>query len=156
MKEKAFSFTQDYQVMNPNKEVEFVIKGKPFSWGNKLSFRDTSGRELALIDQKMSFLKPSYQIIINGNVFAEVIKEFSWFNKKFTLDVPGPNDYEIDGSFWNYDYRFHRGGKVVAEVSKKHFSWTDTYGIEIDDDEDYLSILCTVIVIDLVCHEDSD
>ena len=34
--------------------------------------------------------------------FAEVIKEFSWFKSKFTLDVPGPNDYTIGGSFWEF------------------------------------------------------
>ena len=53
-------------------------------------------------------------------LFAEVIKEFSWFSKTLTLDVPGPNDYVIDGSFWQNHYEFTRSGRVVAKVAKEY------------------------------------
>ena len=42
----------------------------------------------------------------------------------------------------------------MARVSKAYFSWSDTYGIDIDDDEDDVTILATAVVIDLVCHDD--
>ena len=89
-----------------------------------------------------------------NKVFAEVAKEFSWFKSKFTLDVPGPNDYEITGSFWDHEYAFQRRGDAVATVSKAYWSWSDTYGVDIVDGEDDVAILATVLVIDLVCHED--
>lgn len=60
----------------------------------------------------------------------------SWFKAKFKLDVPGPNDYEITGDFWDHEYEFLRGGDTVATVSKKHWSWADTYGVDIVADED--------------------
>ena len=47
-----------------------------------------------------------------------------------------------------------RQGREVARVSKAYFSWSDTYGIDIDDDEDDITILATAVVIDLVCHDD--
>ena len=88
-------------------------------------------------------------------MFAEVIKEWTWFNKKFTLDVPGPNDYTIQGSFWDHEFTFERAGRIVATVSKKYWSWTDTYGVDIQDGEDEESILATCIVIDLVLDDQS-
>lgn len=96
--------------------------GQPFSWGTKLSFQDLSGKELAFISQKLLSWKPRYKIHRGGYMFADVVKEFSWFSKKFTLEVPGPNDYSIDGSFWQHEYKFVRGGQQVAAVSKEYFS----------------------------------
>ena len=44
----------------------------------------------------------------------------------------------------------------MAEVSKRWFSWTDTYGIDVRDEDDALLVLCSAVVIDLVCHGDDD
>jgi uncharacterized protein YxjI len=40
-------------------------------------------------------------------------------------------------------------------VSKAFFSFGDTYGIDIVPGEDDISILATVVVIDLVCHDEN-
>ena len=52
--------------------------------------------------------------------------------------------------------RFERGGRTVANVSKKYWSWSDTYGIDIVEGEDVVSILATCVVIDLVLHDDKN
>ena len=153
MKQKFWSWGDDFTIKDENGNDAFLVDGKVFSWGDKLSFQDMHGKELAYIAQKMLSWKPRYEIFRDGSKFAEVIKEFSWFKSKFTLDVPGPNDYTIAGSFWQHEYEFQRGGSMVARVSKEYFSWTDTYGIEIIDGEDDIAILVTCIVIDLVCHD---
>ena len=43
---------------------------------------------------------------------------------------------------------------VVATVSKRWFSWTDTYGIEIAPGEDPVLILASAVVVDQSCHPD--
>ena len=58
------------------------------------------------------------------------IKAFCWFNKNFTLDVLGRNDYAIEGFFWRHEYEFIRGGRWVAVVSKARWVWSDTYDID--------------------------
>ncbi len=156
IKEKFWSFGDDFHISDEKGRPIFLVDGQAFSWGDKLSFQDTQGNELAFISQKLLTWKPKYEIYRNGQLFAEVVKEFSWFSKEFTLDVPGPNDYLIDGSFWQHDYEFTRGGRTVAVVSKAFWSWTDTYGVEIEDGEDDVAILCTAIVIDQVLHDDKD
>ena len=155
MRQKFFAFGDDFLIKDEHGTDVYFVDGKAFSWGDKLSFqRNDTREEIAFIAQKLWSFKPKYEIHRNGVVFAEVIKEFTWFNSKFTLDVPGPNDYEITGSFWKHEYSFSRQGRTVASVSKKWFSLTDTYGIDIVSGEDDVAILATAIVVDLVCHDE--
>tara|TARA_R110002072_G_scaffold174303_7_gene329570 strand:+ start:11692 stop:12174 length:483 start_codon:yes stop_codon:yes gene_type:complete len=156
IKEKFWSWGNDFTITDEHGRDLYRIDGKAFSWGDKLSFQDMTGRELAFISQKLMTLMPRYQILIDGKVFAEVVKKFSWLKKKFVLDVPGPNDYAIDGSFWAHEFTFERRGRTVATVSKKHWAWTDSYGVDIADGEDAVSILCACIVIDQVLHDEED
>ncbi len=153
IKERFWSWGNDFYIHNEDKQPVFFVDGEAFSWGNKLSVQDMEGNELAFISQKLLSWKPKYEIYRNGRLFAEVVKEFSWLNQKFTLDVPGPNDYSVEGSFWRHDYSFSRRGRVVAKVAKEYWTWADTYGIDIVDGEDDISILCTAIVIDQVLHD---
>jgi uncharacterized protein YxjI len=153
IKEKFWSWGNDFTITDENEVDQFLVDGKAFSWGDKLSFQDMNGKELAFISQKMLSFKPRYEIIIDGSAFAEVVKEWSWFKRKFTLDVPGPNDYEIEGSFWEHEFEFTRSGQRVASVSKNYWGWTDSYGVNVTEGEDDVSILCTCIVIDQVLHD---
>ncbi|OUT54500.1 MAG: hypothetical protein CBB71_22425 [Rhodopirellula sp. TMED11] len=155
IKEKFWSWGNDFDITDRSGQPCFHVDGKAFSWGDKLSFQDLQGNELAFISQKMMSLMPRYRIMVNGEVFAEVLKEFSWFKQKFTLDVPGPNDYSITGSFWQHEFEFERFGRTVARVSKNHWGWTDSYGVDIIENEDDVSILCSCIVIDQVLHDDN-
>ena len=156
IKEKFWSWGNKFTITDEQNNSRFVVDGQAFSWGDKLSFQDPEGNELAFINQRLISLMPRYQILTNGTVFAEVIKEFSWFQQKFKLDVPGPNDYEIDGSFWQHEFNFTRSGRKVASVSKKLWAWTDSYGVNIVDGEDDVSILCACIVIDQVLQDENN
>jgi len=154
IKERFWSWGDDFHIYDCNRQPVFFVDGRAFSWGDKLSFQDLAGQELAFISQKLLTWKPKYEIYRNGALFAEVTKEFSWIRKKFTLDVPGPNDYSIEGSFWRHEYTFTRGDRCVAMVSKAIWAWSDTYGVDIAEGEDDVSILCTAIVIDQVLHDE--
>ena len=83
-------------------------------------------------------------------------KHFTLFKTRFSVDVPGPDDLEAEGSFLEYNYHFSRGGSTVAEVSKRWFALRDTYGVEISEGEDDVLILASTVVIDMVCHTDKD
>ena len=100
---------------------------------------------------------PTYELHRGGQLYATVKKKlFTFFKCKFEVDIPGPNDLEAEGDFLDHEYTFTRHGAVVASVSKRWFSWTDTYGIDVAAGEDDILILASTIVIDLVCHNDKD
>lgn len=154
MKEKFWSIGDEFTISDLNGTPHFWVKGQAFSWGDKLSFQDMQGNELAFISQKLFSFMPRYEIYRRSELFAQVTKEFSWFNKEFLLDVPGPNDYQINGNFWAHEYTFQRAHGNVARVSKEYFSWSDTYGVDIADGEDDIAILCAVLVIDQVLDDE--
>ena len=78
---------------------------------------------------------------------------FTVFRASFTVDVPGPDDLEAQGSFMDHEYTFTRGGKTVATVSKAWFSFTDSYGVDVAPGEDDVLILASTVVIDMCCHQ---
>lgn len=143
----------DFTIKDHSGNDVFRVDGKAFSLGDKLSFQDMSGNELAFISQKLLSFKKTYELYRSESLFATVVKELSFFKSKFTVDVPGPNDYEVKGDFMSHEYAFIRSGNEVASVSKQFFSWADTYGIDIVDGEDDVTILATAVIIDLVCHD---
>lgn len=155
MKQKLFSWGDDFTIKNEAGEPVFFVDGRAFSIGDKLSFQDMQKNELAFIRQKLLSWGPTYEITRNG-VLAAVVKKhlFTLFRCKFTVDVPGPDDLEAQGSFLDMEYTFNRAGETVAEVSKRWFSFTDTYGVDIREGEDDVLILASTVVIDMVCHSD--
>ncbi len=157
MKQKMFSFGDDFTITNESGEGVFFVDGKALSIGDKLSFQDMQGKELAFIKQKLFNIARTYEIHRDGKLAAVVKKQlFALIHHRFTVDVPGPNDLEANGSFTDHEYTFSRGGHTVATVSKRWFSWTDTYGVDIADGEDDILILASSVVVDMACHPDDN
>jgi uncharacterized protein YxjI len=156
MRQKLLSLADNFTIKDENERDAFLVKGKLFSFGDKLSFQDTEGNELVYIDQRLLNWSPTYELW-KGEELLAVVKRalFSFIHHRFTVDVPGPDDLEAEGDFLDHEYAFTRGERLAATVSKRWFAWTDTYGIEIADGEDPVLILASAIVVDMVCHGDN-
>jgi uncharacterized protein YxjI len=155
MKEKLFAFGDDFTIQDENGNDVYFVDGKAFSIGDQLSFQDMKGNELAYIKQKVFAWGKTYEIYRSGVLAAVVKKEmFTFFKCRFTVDVPGPDDLEANGDFLDHEYSFNRGDRTVAAVSKKWFSWTDTYGVDVADGEDPVLVLASAVVVDQACHPD--
>jgi uncharacterized protein YxjI len=155
MRERLLSWGDDFTIKDTDGRDVYFVDGRVFSIGDKLSFKDMAGSELIRIEQKLLSFGPQYEIIRGGDTVAVVKKHlFTLFRARFTVDVPGPDDLEAAGNFLDHDYSFSRGGREVARASKKWVSLTDTYAIDIADDEDPVLILAAAVVIDLVSHPD--
>jgi uncharacterized protein YxjI len=150
LKQKLFSLGGAFYIKDDQERDVFLVEGKVFSFGHQLSFRDMSGNELAFIRQKVLAWGPTYEIYRDGQLFAIVKKElFTFFKHVFTIDVPGPDDLVAEGDFMDLEFTFSRSERTVAVVSRQWFSWADTYGVEIAEGEDDLTILASTIVIDM-------
>jgi uncharacterized protein YxjI len=156
MRQKLLSLADNFTIKNEQEQDVFLVKGKLFSFGDKLSFQDLAGNELVFIDQRLLNWSPTYELWRQAELLAVVKRElFSFIHHRFTVDVPGPNDLEAEGDFLDHEYTITRGGSVLATVSKRWFSWADTYGIEIADGQDDVLLLATAVVVDMVCHDDN-
>lgn len=155
MKEKFFALGNDFRIKDENGNDLFYVDGKAFTIGDKLSFQNMNGNELAFIRQKLLSWGKTYEIY-RGGALAAIVKKhkFTLFRCKFSVDVPGPDDLEASGDFLDHEYTFRRGKREVATVSKRWFSWNDTYGIDVATGEDDVLILASAVVIDQICHDD--
>lgn len=154
MRQDLFRLGDDYTIRDESGRERYQVDGKAFTIGAKLSFQDTNGRELLWIEQKLFRWGKTFEIQRDGKTIALVRKKpLTFLKARFTIDVPGPDDLEAEGSLLDREYQFTRHGKRVAEVSKRWFQFADTYGVEIADGEDDVLLLAAAVVVDQSCHE---
>ena len=157
LRQDLFSFGDDFTIKDDDGNAAYHVDGKAFTLlREKLAFEDMQGHELAFIRERIIAMTPSYEILRNGEVVAVVKKDwFNVFRCGFTVDVPGPDDLEAQGSLLDHEYTFTRGSRTVATVSKRWFSFTDTYGVEVETGEDPVLILASTVIIDMISHADA-
>ena len=139
----------NFEIWDEKDELAFVVRGKILSFGHDLTLETPQGVEVARIKQRLMNFMPTYEMYLGEKHYATITRKFSWFKKRFLLDVPGPNDYEVEGDFWNYEYEFRRKSGVVARVFRKMWSMTGVYEVDIAKGEDVVSVLAAVVVINL-------
>ena len=150
IREKFFHITEDSVISDENQQPVFQVNGKLFSIHNTLTMRDMQGNEVATVRKHLIALRPTYEILHGGQEVAEVRKRFfTPFGDRFVIDIPGPDDLEMKGNIFEHEYQVTRGGNVVATVSKRWFSLTDTYAVEIAAGENVPVILASVLALDL-------
>jgi uncharacterized protein YxjI len=155
MRQKLLSFGDDFSIKDAEGRDVLYVDGKVLSLGDKLIFKDPQGEEVARVTERLLSIGPAWEVSRGGKPYATVKKSlFSILHCKFTVDVPGPDDLEARGNLFDHEYTFTRDGRVVAEVSKKWFSFTDSYGVDVAEGEDDVLILACAVVIDMACHKD--
>ena len=125
IKQKILSFKDEFTIYNAQGQELFYVEEKLLSFGKKFFMRDREGREVLSIEEK----------------------DVSFFRPKYTIQGL---DWEIQGDFLAHDYRITEDGRTIANVSKAYLSWSDTYQIDIVDEEYVDVLLGIVIVIDAV------
>jgi uncharacterized protein YxjI len=70
--------------------------------------------------------------------------------ERWKVEVDEGDDIEVQGNILDHEYELERGGRKVAEVSKKWFRVRDTYGIEIAPDADLLLTVAVAVTLDVM------
>ena len=152
LKQKVFSFKDRATVKDEREQDRYEIEGKIFSIGKNLTIRDMSGREVAILKQKVVTLMPKFFITMGGRQVAEIKKKFTLLHPKYLIEGPG---WEVEGNFTEHDYSIKASGKEVARVHKAWISWGDSYEITIQTGVDEVLVLATVLAIDAVLDSQS-
>lgn len=152
LRQKIFSLSDKFYIKDEKENPRYYVESKIFSFGDKLKLFDLEGTELTYIEQKVLRFLPEYNIYKLGKLVATVKKELTFFRPKFNIESKY-GDFTIEGDFFGHDFSILKNGKPVAFVSKKWFSFTDTYCVDIVADEDHPFILSLAIVLDQVLHD---
>lgn len=145
IEQKVFTFADHFNIFDEFGNVKYTCEGEFFSFGKKLHVYDTSGDEVAYIEQRLLSFLPTYTIYVRGMEVGEVKKEFSFFTPKYY--VYGL-DWNVEGEFLSHDYFVTRNGEPIVEIHKEWFTFGDCYSMDINDDYDEVLALSVCLAID--------
>lgn len=153
IKQKVWSIKDRFTVYDELQNVLYTAESKVFSVSKQFWLKDNNDNLLRYIHSKVWSILPRFYVEAEegGDILATINQEWSFFHKKFTI---AEYDWHVLGDFFDHEYSIRKGdaktGPIVATVSKRWFSWGDTYQISIVDDSDIPDVLCTILVIDYV------
>ena len=147
IKEKVFTWGDQFTVKDERGNDRYVVEGEVFSWGKKLHVYDMTGREVAAIRQEVWSFLPRYYVFCGDRQVAEIKKEFTFFFPKYRIDGLG---WEINGSFMAHEYEITQSGRTIVSISKEWMTWGDSYELNITNPSDEIVALAVVLTIDCV------
>jgi uncharacterized protein YxjI len=121
-----------------------------------LVFEDAKGKKLAQIQERLLAIKDTMAVEdADGNQVAVIKKALiAPFRDRWDVKVKNGPDLDVQGNILDHEYTIKQGRERVAEISKKWFRLTDTYGVEIDPGQNDILILSIAIAIDMMTHDD--
>jgi uncharacterized protein YxjI len=155
IRQRIFSLTDSFTIKDELQNDRYLVRGSFFSLGDKLRIYDLLGNELVYIEQKLFRLMPEYEIYLAGKLAGRVKKKFTLFSHRFEIESELGN-YTVEGDFFGLDFTIRKNNYPAAVVSKKFFSLSDTYGVEIGEQENEVFMLALVIVIDQTIHDNKN
>lgn len=148
LRNKLFSIGGDSWITDETGHHVYFVDGAAISIGRRLTIKDMDRNEVAAIHQELIALTPTFEIHTARGIKAHISMRLLTLTDRMKIDVTGGPDLEVHGNLFHHEYDIEQGGRRVAHVSKAWISLTDSYGIEIADDEDQVLILACAVVID--------
>jgi uncharacterized protein YxjI len=150
MREKIVSIGDDFWIEDEHRQKVFKVDGKALRIRKTLKFEDLRGQTLCQIQERKLRIKDSMEVEdANGKQVAMVKKALiSPIRDRFTVKIKNGPDLEVKGNILDHEYTIGEGRDKVAQVSKKWFRVRDTYGVEVDPNQDDIVILAVTVCID--------
>jgi len=151
MREKIFAIGDDFWIEDDAGAKVYKVNGKALHLRQTFILEDPTGGELAKIQEKKLAIRDTMHIEIDGRT-ATVHKRLIGIRDRYLVDFDEGDDYKAKGNFVDHEYEIEREGTTVAHVSKKWFRVRDTYGVEIDADQDPALLLAITVCIDAMAR----
>lgn len=144
-KQRVFSWLDSYDIYDEAGNVVYEVKGK-LAWGHCLKIYDTYKNEIGTVQEKVFTFMPKFEVYQGTQYLGCISKEFAFFKPKYNIDY---NGWRIEGDFWEWDYSImDHSGLQVAKITKELFHLSDTYVIDVAEEQNALSALMFVLAID--------
>jgi uncharacterized protein YxjI len=156
IRQKLFSIGDDFWIEDQKGRRVFKVDGKALRLRKTLIFEDMHGNKLCQIQERWLPIKETMAIDGPDGKQMAVVKKalITPFRDKWDVKVNDGPDLDVQGNIFDLEYSIKQGWNKVAQVSKKWFRLTDTYGVEIDDGQNDILILAIAVAIDMMAHDD--
>ena len=154
MREKLLAIGDDFWIENEQGERAYKVNGKAVRFRDTFVLEDTSGGEVARIQERKLTIRDKIAIERGGDTAATVHKALVGIRDRFAIDVEHGDDMKAHGNVVDHEYEIERDGDTVATISKKWFRVRESYGVDIAPGEDVPLILAITVAIDALTSRD--
>ena len=152
LKEKVFTLKERFNVTNEEEQTLYIVEGKLLSWGHQLDIADANGAHVAHVRQKVLALLPRYFITCEGMEEMELKGHLNIVHPHYTLETPD-GDWEVRGDFLQHEYTIKKGEEEIAAVTRKWFSFGDSYTLDVAEDKNVVPALCVMVALDCILED---
>ncbi|WP_088889642.1 LURP-one-related/scramblase family protein [Leptolyngbya ohadii] len=154
MRQSLISIGDNFWIENDRGERTFKVDGKMLRVRDTLYLEDMQGNVLCKIQQKLLSIRDTMTIEADSGESLATIKKalISPIRERWTVKIGNGPDLTIKGNVLDFEYEIDDGDRKVAEVSKKWFRLTDTYGVQIEPSQNDVLILAATVAIDMMSH----
>jgi len=155
LREKLLSLGDDFWIENDRGERVFKVDDKVLRARDTVIIKDTDGKELYKLQKRLLRARDTMAIERGGDKVATVKKAFvTPVRDRFTVDLEGGGDLEVEGNILDHEYQVTRGGVPVANISKRWFRVRDSYGVAVVAGQDDALVLAVTVCIDHLTSHD--
>jgi uncharacterized protein YxjI len=155
LREDLISIGDDFWIEDENGQRVFRVDGKILRISKTYVFQDMTGHPLCRIKERLLTIKDTMEIEdAEGQEMAVVRKALiSPLRDRWNVNVRNGPDLDVQGNILDHEYAIRQGRHTIAEVSKKWFRLTDTYGVEIAEGQNDILILAIAVAMDAMIHQ---
>ena len=149
MKSKLFKIKEDFWVTDGSGNNCFFVDKEFFTFGLQFKVVENNMIRYRVREKLFKFL-PSYEVFNeNNDLIARVRKNFTFFRDSIEVES-NYGDFQIEGDFFDFNYRIIARGRVIAEINKEIIAFTDNYYVDINYDNEAFIIALVVIIDDII------
>jgi len=157
IRQKLISIGDDFWIENAKGQKVYKVDGKALRIRKTLEFEDKNGKKLAQIKERLLSIKDTMVVEDAKGKDIATVKQalIAPLRDKWNVNVKGGDDLTVQGNILDLEYDIKQGRRKIAEVSKKWFTITDTYGVEIADGQNDVLILAIAVAVDMMAHDET-
>jgi uncharacterized protein YxjI len=148
MRQKIAAVGDDSWIEDEHGTKVYKVNGKAMRMRDTFVLEDPSGAEVAKIQERKLHVRDTMAIERDGKKIAEVHKRLVGFRDRLKVDLDGGDELTVKGKLGDHEYTIKGEHGKVAEISKKWFRVRDTYGIDIEPDNDDALIIAITVAVD--------
>lgn len=156
IRQNLIAIGDDFWIENEEGKRVFKVDGKVLRIRKTLVFEDINGNKLCQIKERLLTIKDTMAIEGPDGKEMAVVKKalIAPLRDRWDVKVKNGDAFVVQGDILAHEYSIKQGRSKIAEISKKWFRLTDTYGVEIDPGQNDILILAVAIAVDMMAHGD--
>lgn len=146
-KQKIFKITDHYEIFDKNQNPIYKVDQDFKLFGNTVHVKKFDGSKYFVIDKEILTWLPKFTVEFNDGKSFIIKQNFNFFRKDIDI-ISDYYDIKLMGNFWDLDFEVYDKGVLVGIISQELFALSDTFVIEVIDENYEEELVALFITVD--------